>query len=168
MGIDLTGSDEQDWLGGEEAPPIRYSELATDEERDSAVVEQLREPVSEVLSEWFSDRGYTTVSSSVWKIDLATRTVLGWYEETDETPPISDLLDSVERPETSDSEWMERYLRDVAEAVVEETPDEMLEFIGSEMTVQNRDSDRRSRPRMTDAVSDQTAIGNHTQNRRLE
>lgn len=164
MGIDLTGPDEQDWLGGEEAPPIRYSELTTDDERDSAVIEQLRQPLVEVLSEWFSDRGYTTVSTSSTKTELAAWSALNWLEKTDENSSITDLLDSVERPDTDESGWLDRYLRNVAEAVIGEISDEALESIGSIMS----DSSQGKRPRKSDTVSDQAAISKITQNSRLE
>jgi hypothetical protein len=164
MSIDLTEADEQDWLAGEESPPIRYSELTTDDERDSAVIEQLREPLTEVLSEWFSDRGYTTISTSSTKTEAAAQSALNWLEKADENSSITDILDSVEKTDTDESGWLDRYLRDVAEAVVEEISDEALETIGSMIS----DSKQRKRPRKSDTVSDQAAIGKITQNRRLE
>jgi hypothetical protein len=130
MSIDLTGPDEQDWLGGEEAPPIRYSDLTTDTERSASAIEQLVDPVAAVLKDRLPERGYAPPNPSDAKLAIAARTVMYQLNQSailDKSPSVADLLDRTD-PVSEDGEFeMEQYLSRVAEAVVDEFPDSLLQ-----------------------------------------
>jgi hypothetical protein len=145
MGIDLTGPDEQDWMDGEEAPPIRYSELTTDEERTKAVLLQLKEPLAEALSDLFFDQEYVYHGSRTkFILEHLAESLLLWLEDTDETPSAIDLLQSVEKPTTGDSGGVDEYLSAVAELVVNEVPDEKIESVRSSVEKTCTDSSEGS------------------------
>jgi hypothetical protein len=49
MAIDLTGPEEQDWLGGERGPPIEFSEMLSEEEVLENIAMEFIRPLSEEI-----------------------------------------------------------------------------------------------------------------------
>lgn len=130
MSIDLTGPDEQDWADGEKAPPIRYSEMTTDDERTSDAVEQLKEPLMEVLTTHYRS---TESSASVLDQQTAelTANMLLIYLNFQPDFSVQGVFDSVAAPDTDQSDWMDEYLHRVAQRVVKNTSDSSLTAICS-------------------------------------
>jgi hypothetical protein len=131
MSIDLTGPDEQDWADGEKAPPIRYSEMTTDDERTSDAVEQLKEPLMEVLTTHY--RYFAEYPASVLDRQTAELAANMLITHLNSQPDFSvqEVFDSVAAPDTDQSDWMDEYLHRVAQRVVKNTSDSSLAAICS-------------------------------------
>jgi hypothetical protein len=125
MSIDLTGADEQDWADGEKAPPIRYSELTTDDERTSDAVEQLKEPLMEVLTTHYRYADFPPGEPSP---ELVRKAGVRFMNRLDSEldSPVEELFESVAAPDTDQSDWMYEYLHRVAQRAVEDTSDSFL------------------------------------------
>ncbi len=153
MSIDLTGPDEQDWADGEKAPPIRYSEMTTDDERTSDAVEQLKEPLVEVLTTHYR---YADVPPSEPYPDLVKMAAINTINHLDSelNSSVEELFESVALPSRDQSGWMDEYLHRVAQKVVENASDSLLAEMYPRLTILGEDGVEYTHRRDTHASHD--------------
>lgn len=111
MSIDLTGAGEQDWMDGEAGPQIRYSELTTADERTSEAVEQLREPLIEVMITHSAECSAPSLNRET--AGLAANMFVNYLNSQPDSS-VREVFDSVPVPDTDESDWMDEYLHRVA------------------------------------------------------
>lgn len=122
MSIDLTGADEQEWLEGNEALPVRYSELTTDEERSAAAENQLVKPMAEVLSDRLPQMGYEGTGLTPKRLGIIAKLALGYLNESDDVPSVASLLETTDSTDEEGNVEMDLYLRRVASTAVTKLP----------------------------------------------